>query len=170
MVVIAKRNSYPYLFASAVGSGFLIAWISKWLGDADVNAGGTVWITTFVWLFAVPATLFSIYSFSVTTPYIELVGQDLQFCSMNTPWKITNIPASDVLEISTYWIPHTTRCMITLRLSDAAYRNAAHDWTWVKRSNGWVYFHLGNSSTNPHMAAKTLAHAINVTYTIEELG
>jgi len=168
--MIATRNPTPYVLAAALASVFPVVWIANWLGYSDVDGGKTILAALFVWLFAVPAMLFSFYSCSVVTPYIELVGTEVRFCSMNTPWKVVRIQVSDILEISTLWLPNTTHSMISLRLSDDAYQKTAGDWTWAKRAKGWVYFQLVNSATDPHKAAKKLSGLTGIHYAIEDYG
>ncbi|MEO9592653.1 hypothetical protein [Rhodopirellula bahusiensis] len=86
---------------------------------------------------------------------------------MMTPWKTTIIVAEDVLELSTHWLPQTTRCMIAFRLTATAYQATAGDWAWAKRSDGWVYFHLSHAATDPHVAAKRISAATGIKYTRE---
>jgi len=165
---IATRNPYPFVFGVAVAAVFPLVWTANYFGYAQVDGGDSIWATLFVWLFAFPVAVWSVYSCWIATPYIVLAGRELRLCSMTTPWKTTTIATDEILEISTFWLPGTTRCMIAFRLSANSYRATAGDWAWAKRGNGWVYFHMLHSAIDPHVAAKRISDATGIAYTLEK--
>jgi hypothetical protein len=168
--MIVKRNPSPSYFAIGICSVFVLTWIANQFGYAQVDGANTIWAVLFVFLFALPILMFSAYSAFTTTPYIELSDREVKFCSVNTPWKTTGIRTDDIIELSTHWIPRTTRCMLSLRLSETAYHATVGDWTWAKRGDGWVHFHMMHSGIDPHSAAKMLSEVTGIPYTIEQDG
>jgi len=168
--MMVRRNPNPSYAAIGICLIFVLAWIANRFGYARIDGGDTIWAAVFVWLFVLPILMFSAYSVVTTTPYIEVSNHEVRFCSINTPWKTTGIRTDDIIELSTYWIPRTTRCMLSLRLSASAYNATDGDWTWAKRGNGWVHFHMMHSDIDPHSAAKMLSEATGIPYTIEQDG
>lgn len=168
--MMVRRNLNPSYFSFGICSIFVLAWVANKLGYAHIDGGDTMWAAMFVWLFGLTTLVFSAYSAFTTTPCVELSDHEVTFCSFNTPWKTTRISIDDILELSTQRIPRTTQCLPSLRLSASAYSATDGDWTWAKRGDGWVHFHMMHSDVDPHSAAKMLSEVTGIPYTIERCG